>query len=84
MIETLILGIFVGGILIGIGAAYEANKFLKEPFILKKYKSGYSILSCDIGFNNDPCGYIGLKKNGKTIAGIKYNEKGITDIVYDI
>lgn len=84
MIETLILGIIIGIVGTGLGAAYAAIKFLKKPWILKKFGSGYEIQACDMGYDNDPNGYIGIKKDGKIIAGIKFNEKGITDIVYDI
>ena len=84
MIETLILGIIIGIVGTGIGATYAANKFLKEPWILKKFNSGYQILASDLGYDGDTYGYIGLKKNNELIMGIKYNEKGVTDIVYDI
>lgn len=84
MIETLILGIIIGIVGTGLGAAYAAIKFLKKPWLFKKFNSGYQVLACDLGHDGDPCGYIGLKKNEELILGIKYNEKGITDIVYDI
>lgn len=84
MIETLILGFLLGMLCTGLGAAYAAYKFLKRSYVLKKFNSGYELLACDLGVDNDPNGYIGLKKDGKIIAGIKYDEKGVTDIVYDI
>jgi hypothetical protein len=84
MIETLILGFIIGMICTGAGATYAACKFLNEPYFIKKFHSGYSVLSCDIGTEGDPNGYIGVKKNGNLIAGIKFNKEGITDIVYDI
>lgn len=84
MIETLILGFLIGALCTGAGAAYAAYKWNKEPFVMKKFDSGYDVLACDIGFEGDPNGYVGLKKNGKMIAGIKYNNNGVTDIVYDI
>ena len=84
MIETLILGFLIGALCTGAGAAYAAYKFLKEPYIIKKFPSGYSLLACDIGIENDPSGYVGLKKDGKLIAGMKFDKEGITDICYDI
>ena len=84
MIETLILGFVLGTLCTGAGAAYAAYKFLKEPYFIKKFSSGYSILSCDIGTEGDPSGYVGVKKDGKLIAGMKFDKEGITDIVYDI
>ena len=83
MIETLILGIIVG-IAGAIGAAYAIHKFLNKKLLVKKFDSGYEILACDLGYDDNSHGYIGIKKDGKIIAGIKYDEKGITDIVYDI
>ena len=84
MIETLILGFVLGTLCTGAGAAYAAYKFFKEPYIMKKFPSGYSLLACDIGTENDPNGYVGLKKDGKLIAGMKFDKEGITDICYDI
>jgi hypothetical protein len=84
MIETMILGFLLGVLCTGAGAAYAAHKFFNEPYFMKKFPSGYSILGCDINTENDPSGYIGIKKDGKLIAGMKFDKEGITDIVYDI
>ena len=84
MIETLILGVVIGIVGTIAGAAYAAYKWNVQQYVLKKFNSGYSVLACDIGFEGDPNGYIGLRKNNKIIAGIKYNNNGVTDIVYDI
>ena len=84
MIETMILSFLAGVLCTSIGAAYAAYKFLNEPYFVKKFPSGYYILGCDIDTENDPSGYIGIKKDGKLIAGMKFDKEGITDIVYDI
>jgi hypothetical protein len=84
MIETLILGFLLGAICTTGGAAYAVHKWSKEPFVLKKFDSGYEVLASDLNFEGDPSGYIGLKKDGKLIAGMKYDNNGVTDIVYDI
>lgn len=81
MIETLILGIAIGVLGTLVGAAYAAHKVSKEPFVLKKFDSGYTVLACEPGFGGDPDGYIGLKKDNKLIAGIKYNDSGAIDII---
>ena len=84
MIETLILGFLIGALCTGAGAAYAAYKFLKEPYVVKDFPSGYTLMGCDIGIDGDPSGYIGVKKDGKIIAGMKFDKEGITDICYDI
>lgn len=85
MIETLILGFLIGVISTCAGAAYAAHKFLKEPYIVKEFASGYAITACDIDTDiEDSYGYIGVKKDGKIIIGMRFNKEGITDIVYDI
>ncbi len=84
MVETLILGFIIGILCTSAGAAYAAYKWDKEPFILKKFNSGYQLMAADLGFKGDPAGYVGLKKNGKFVMGVKFNDSGITDIVYDI
>lgn len=84
MIETMILGFLLSVLGTGVGAAYAAHKFLNEPYFIKKFPSGYSILGWDIGTEGDPNGYIGIKKDGNLIASIKFDKEGITDIVYDI
>ena len=81
MIETLILGIAIGILGTLAGAAYAAHRLKKSPFVLKKFGSGYTVLACEPGFDGDPNGYIGLKKDNKIIAGIKYNDSGAIDIV---
>ena len=84
MIETLILGIIIGIIGTGAGAAYAAYRWSKQPFILKKFNSGYRLIAADLGVDGDPSGYVGLKKDNKFVIGVKFNDNGITDIVYDI
>jgi len=84
MIETLILGFVLGTLCTCAGAAYAAYKFLKEPYIVKEFASGYAITACDIDTDGDSYGYIGVKKDGKIITGMRFNKEGITDIVYDI
>ena len=84
MIETLILGIVIGIIGTSAIAAYSSYKWDKDPFVLKKFNSGYQLMAVDLGFEGDPTGYVGLKKNGKFVMGVKFNDNGITDIVYDI
>ena len=84
MIETLILGIVIGIVSTVAGAAYAAYKWSKEPYVLKKFDSGYQLMAIDLGFEGDPTGYVGLKKDGKFIMGAKFNDNGVTDIVYDI
>lgn len=84
MIETLILGFVTGFIAVSIGAAYATYKCDKDPFILKKFNSGYQLIAVDLGFEGDPTGYVGLRKNGKFVMGVKFNDNGVTDIVYDI
>lgn len=81
MIETLILGIAIGILGTFAGAAYAAYKWNKSPYVLKKFGSGYTVLACEPGFDGDPNGYIGLKKDNKIIAGIRYNNSGAIDIV---
>jgi hypothetical protein len=81
MIETLILGIAIGVLGTLVGAAYAAYKWNKNPFVLKKFDSGYTVLACEPGFGGDPDGYIGLKKDNKLIAGIRYNNSGTIDVV---
>ena len=84
MIETLILGFVLGTLCTGAGAAYAAYKFLKEPCVVKDFPSGYTLMGCDIGTDGDTSGYIGVKKDGELIAGMKFDKEGITDICYDI
>ena len=85
MIETLILGFVLGTLCTGAGAAYAAYKFFKESYIVKEFASGYCITACDIDTDiEDSYGYIGVKKDGKIITGMRFNKEGITDIVYDI
>ncbi len=81
MIETLILGITIGVLGTLVGAAYAAYIWDKNPFVLKKFDSGYTVLACEPGFGGDPDGYIGLKKDNKLIAGIKYNDSGAIDVI---
>lgn len=84
MIETLILGFLLGFICTGAGATYAAYRLLKQPYIVKDMRDGYTLIAGGIGVNDDPNGYIGLKKDNTVIAALRYNEKGVTDIVYDI
>ena len=81
MIETLILGIAIGILGTLAGAAYAAHRLNKSPYVLKKFGNGYTVLACEPGFDGDPNGYIGLKKDNKIIAGIRYNNSGAIDIV---
>ena len=84
MIETLILGFAAGVLCTAAVAAYSTYKFLKEPYFIKKFQSGYSVLGCDINTNGNSSGFIGIKKDSDLIAGVKFDKKGITDIAYDI
>ena len=81
MIETLILGFFIGVVTTAVGAAYAAYRVFKKPYIIKDLPSGYTVAVIDQGFDNDKYGYIGLKKDGNIIGGMKFDEEGVTDIV---
>lgn len=84
MIETLILGIVLGIVGTVAGAAYAAYKVNSRQYMLKKFNSGYQLIAADLGFEGDPAGYVGLKKDGKFVMGVKFDDNGVTDIVYDI
>lgn len=62
MIETLILGIAIGVLSTFAVAAYAAYRWDKQPFVLKKFNSGYRLIAADLGVDGDPSGYVGLKK----------------------
>lgn len=84
MIETLILGILIGIIGTGAGAAYAANRYLKQPYIRKSLSGGYEVIAIDKKFQNDKYNYLALRKEGKVVSAIRFDENGEFDAFHDI
>jgi len=84
MIETLILGMLLGGIAVAAGAAYSAHRYLKQPYIVKKMSDGYEVIAIDKKFANDDYSYLALRKDNNIISAIRFDKDGVKDAIHDI
>lgn len=83
MIETLILGMLIGGVAVAAGAAYSAYRYLKQPYIVKKMSDGYEVIAIDKNFANDDYSYLALRKDNRIISAIRFDKDGVKDAVHD-
>lgn len=84
MVETLILGAFVGALITTIVSLYISYKNATQPYVIKSLSDGYELVAIDRKFDNDKYTYVAIKKNDKIIAAVRLDDRGVKDICYDV
>ena len=84
MVETLILGTFLGAFIATIVSLYISYKNATQPYMSKSLSDGYELIAIDKKFDNDKYIYVAIKKNDKIIAAVRLDDRGVKDICYDV
>ena len=84
MVETLILGTFLGAFITTIVSLYISYKNATQPYVIKSLSEGYELIAIDRKFDNDKYTYAAIRKNDKIIAAVRLDDRGVKDICYDV
>ena len=85
MIETLILGFVLGVLSTGFGVSCAAYKQLTRKYSCFTTTDGCIVATFDKTFENDKYHMLGIKNSkGDVIAGVKFDDTGVKDIVCDV